>query len=213
MVLSLFRAMMPREEKFIDHFCEHSEKVMEAAVALRDLLDGEGDRQAAFRRILDAEHAADRITKATLQAIHRTFITPFDRSDIHALITAMDDTVDFIEEAAQRIMIYGVTDFTPEMRQMADYAVSCARLLREGVPLLGAISKNVMHLQRMSVEISRIEGETDALMRRCLSHLHANESDPKRFVIIKEIYELLEEVVDHCDDVSNVIDGIIIEQV
>ncbi|HYG86387.1 MAG TPA: DUF47 domain-containing protein [Azospirillum sp.] len=213
MFLRLFRVLMPREEKFIDYFGEHSEKIMEAAAALHDLLGHEGDRQAAFQRILDAEHAADQITKNTLLAIHRTFITPFDRSDIHALITAMDDTIDFIEEAAQRIMIYGITEFTPEMRQMADAAMQCARLLREGVPLLGSVGKNLMHLQRMSVEISRIEGETDALMRSCLSRLHASESDPKRFIIIKEIYELLEEIVDHCDDVSNVVDGIVVEQV
>lgn len=213
MLLRLFRALMPREEKFIDHFCEHSERIMEAADALHDLLDPAGDRQAAFERILAAEHAADQVTKRTLQAVHRTFITPFDRSDIHALITAMDDTVDFIEEAAQRIMIYGVTEFTPEMRQMADAARQCAKLLREGVPLLGSINKNVMHLQRMSVEISRIEGETDRLLRGCLSRLNAGEHDPKRFVILKEIYELLEEVVDHCDDVTNVVDGIVIEQV
>lgn len=213
MVLRLFRALMPREEKFIDYFCEHSERIMEAADALHDLLDPTGDRQAAFERILATEHAADQVTKRTLQAIHRTFITPFDRSDIHALITAMDDTVDFIEEAAQRIMIYGITEFTPEMRQMADAARQCAKLLREGVPLLGSINKNVMHLQRMSVEISRIEGETDVLLRSCLSRLTAGEHDPKRFVILKEIYELLEEIVDHCDDVTNVIDGIVIEQV
>lgn len=213
MLLRLFRALMPREEKFIDHFCEHSERIMDAAAALHDLLNPDGDRQAAFQRVLDAEHAADRITKQTLQAVHRTFITPFDRSDIHALIVAMDDTVDFIEETAQRIMIYGITEFTPEMRQMAEAAVQCARLLREGVPLLGSINRNLTHLQRMSVEISRIEGETDALMRACLSRLTADEHDPKRFVILKEIYELLEEIVDHCDDVGNVIDGIVIEQV
>lgn len=213
MLLRLFRTLMPREEKFIDHFCEHSERIMDAATALHDLLSAGGDRQAAFERVLAAEHAADQITKTTLQAIHRTFITPFDRSDIHALITSMDDTIDFIEEAAQRIMIYNITEFTPEMRQMADAAVKCAKLLCEGVPLLGSINKNLKHLQRMSVEISRIEGETDALMRACLSQLNAGEHDPKRFVILKEIYELLEEIVDHCDDVTNVIDGIVIEQV
>ncbi|WP_448190286.1 DUF47 domain-containing protein [Azospirillum sp. sgz301742] len=213
MFLRLFRAMMPREEKFIDHFCEHSERIMDAAAALQDLLSAGSDRRAAFERILAAEHAADQITKRTLQAIHRSFITPFDRSDIHALITSMDDTIDFIEETAQRIMIYNITEFTPAMRQMADAAMQCARLLREGVPLLGSINNNLKHLQRMSVEISRIEGETDALMRDCLSQLTAGEHDPKRFVILKEIYELLEEIVDHCDDVANVIDGIVIEQV
>ena len=213
MFLRLFRALMPKEEKFIDYFSEHSERIMEAATALHDLLTPGGDRQEAFQRILAAEHAADQVTKRTLQAIHRTFITPFDRSDIHALITAMDDTVDFIEEAAQRIMIYRVTEFTPEMRQMAESAVQCVKLLSEGVPLLGSINKNVLHLQRMTVEISRIEGETDALMRACLSRLTDGEHDPKQFVILKEIYELLEEIVDHCDDVGNVVDGIVIEQV
>ena len=213
MVLRLFRALMPKEESFIRHFCDHSSQIVEAAAALRALFDQDGDPKAAFERIVEAERAADAITKRTLQAIHRTFITPFDRSDIHALITAMDDTVDFIEEAAQRIMIYGITEFTPEMRQMADAARQCAKLLREGVPLLGSINRNVMHLQRMSVEISRIEGETDKLLRACLSRLNAGEHDPKRFVILKEIYELLEEIVDHCDDVTNVVDGIVIEQV
>ncbi len=213
MFFRLFRSLMPREEQFNDHFREHSQKIMEAAAALHDLLGNENNRQAAFQRILDAEHAADQITKQTHLAIHRSFITPFDRSDIHALITAMDDTVDFIEEAAQRIMIYNITEFTPEMRRMAGAVMQCAELLCNGVALLGSINANLPQLQHMSVEISRIEGETDALLRTCLSHLTANENDPKRFVIIKEIYELLEEIVDHCDDVSNVIDGIVIEQV
>ncbi|HEY0835780.1 MAG TPA: DUF47 family protein [Azospirillum sp.] len=213
MFLRLVRAMMPREESFIGHFCDHSERIVEAATALHDLFDHEGDPAAALERIVLAERAADAVTKRTLQAIHRTFITPFDRSDIHALITAMDDTVDLIEETAQRIVIYGVTDFTPEMRQMADAACRCAALLREAMPLLGAINRHVNHLNRASVEISRIEDETDELLRHCLRRLHAEEADPKRFVVLKEIYELLEQIIDHCDDVANVIDGVVIEHV
>jgi uncharacterized protein len=213
MLMRLFRSLMPREEKFMDYFCDHSLRIVGAADALRAMMEG-GDAVAShFRTVCEKEGEADMITKNTLQAIHRTFITPFDRTDIHALITAMDDTVDLIEETAQRIMLYDIHVFTPEMKKMADTARTCARLLQDGLPLLRDINGNVGELDAMGREIGRIEGEADATLRHGIKLLMQTERDPVCLMTRKEIYELLEQVIDRCEDVVNVVEGIVIEQV
>jgi predicted phosphate transport protein (TIGR00153 family) len=213
MVLRLFRALMPKEERFLDYFCEHSEKIVAAADSLHTMLANGGDTSDCFQTICINEGQADLITKKTLLALHKTFITPFDRADIRELIVALDDTIDLIEETAQRIRIYNITQFTPEMVEMAATARACATLLREGLPLLGQITRNVTQLNTMAEEISRIEGQADQKMREGLSTLFRQEKDPIILMTKKEIYELLEEVIDRCQDVSDVISGIVTEQV
>jgi predicted phosphate transport protein (TIGR00153 family) len=213
MVLRLFRALMPREERFIDYFCEHSEKIVAAADALLSMLASGGDITDCFDTILRNEREADVITRNTLTAIHRTFITPFDRADIRDLIVAMDDTIDLIEETAHRIQIYRIDRFTPEMIELAATARDCARLLHDGLPRLKHITRNVNQLTSMAEEISRIEGVADKTMRDGLSALFQDGRDPVFLMTRKEIYELLEQVIDRCQDVADVMGGIVIEQV
>ena len=116
MFLKLFRSLMPKEENFLQYFSEHSQKIVSAAEELHSLMASGSDIAAHCHKIYTIEGEADLITRATLLAIHRTFITPFDRSDIHGLITAMDDTIDLVEETAQRIELYEITEFTDEMK-------------------------------------------------------------------------------------------------
>ena len=207
-----FRAMMPRDERFIERFCEHSKLIVPAAEAFRALMSGDDRAEQHVAEISRLEEAADQVTRQTVLAIHRTFVTPFDRSQILDLITALDDTIDLMKDTGRRMMRYGV-GFTPEMQGMADCIVRAAIELREGMPLLGAINQSVDRLNAMSVSVRRIEGEADELLDRGLRILFASENSPGYKLTVEKVYDLVEAVVDRCEDVVDVIDGIVVEQV
>ena len=136
----LFRYMMPKEERFFDLFAQHAEVVVAGAEALRAMLEG-GERVAALPRIvMERENEADEITREVLMAVRRTFITPFDRGNIKDLITSMDNAIDQMQKTAKTVMLFEVRDFTPQMREMGDAIVDCAKLVREAMPLLRSIS-------------------------------------------------------------------------
>ncbi|HEY0419260.1 MAG TPA: DUF47 family protein [Acetobacteraceae bacterium] len=203
---------MPRNERFIEQFCEHAKLIVPAAEAFRALMSGDGHAEQHAAEINRLEDAADRITRDTVRAIHRSFVTPFDRSQILDLITALDDTIDLMKDTGRRMVRYGV-GFTPEMQGMADCAVRAAVELRDGMPLLGAIDRSVERLSAMSVAVRRIEGEADELLDRGLRSLFASDTSPGHKLTVEKVYDLVEAVVDRCEDVVDVIDGIVVEQV
>ena len=211
-LIRAFRALMPHDERFIERFGEHSRLIVPAAEAFRALMSGDGHAEQHVAEISRLEDAADQITRDTVRAIHRTFVTPFDRSQILDLITALDDTVDLMKDTGRRMVRYGV-GFTPEMQGMADCAVRAATVIRDAMPLLGAIDQNVDKLSAMSVEVRRIEGEADDLLDRGLRTLFAGDTSPGHKLTVEKVYDLVEAVVDRCEDVVDVIDGIVVEQV
>jgi predicted phosphate transport protein (TIGR00153 family) len=213
MLMKLFHALMPKEEKFLDYFCAHSDKIVAATEALRQMMHSEGDPAPFCQAIYAQEGEADAITRSTLLAIHRSFITPFDRADIHGLISAMDDTIDLIEETAQRVELYGVTEFAEQMKEMADSARKCAEIIQQTMPLLATINKNSTRISAHCVAVSKIEGQADRQMRQGLSELIKSGQDPILIITRKEIYELLESVIDRCEDVMDAVQGIVIEHV
>lgn len=212
-MLNWYRALLPREEKFVDNFQAHAAHIVAAAESLRAIIAGTATFDSALRAICEHEGAADAITKTTIEAIHRTFITPFDRTDIHDLITALDDTIDLIEEIAQRIAIYRLKSYTPQMLKLAEIAQDCAVQICEALPLLREITRNAGSLRALGARISVLEGQGDATLREGLGNLMHSGGDPIALITCKEIYELLEDVVDRCQDVSDVIQGIVIEHV
>jgi uncharacterized protein len=207
-----YRALMPHDDRFIERFSDHARLIVPAAEAFRALMSGDGQAEQHAREIARLEEAADRITRDTVLAIHRTFVTPFDRSQILDLITALDDTIDLMKDTGRRMVRYGV-GFTPEMLGMGDCAVQATMALRDGIPLLRAIDRNVDWLNAMSVTVRRIEGEADDLLDRGLRMLFAGDTSPGHKLTVEKVYDLIEAVVDRCEDVVDVIDGIIIEQV
>jgi predicted phosphate transport protein (TIGR00153 family) len=211
-LMRAFRSLMPRDDRFIERFCEHSKLIVPAAEAFRALMSGDGRLEQHVAEISRLEDAADQVAKETVLAIHRTFVTPFDRSQILDLISALDDTIDLMKDTGRRIVRYGV-GFTPEMQGMADCAVRAAIELRDGMPLLGAINSSVDRLNAMSVSVRRIEGEADELLDRGLRILFASENSPGYKLTVEKVYDLVEAVVDRCEDVVDVIDGIVVEQV
>ncbi len=213
MFLRLFRALMPKEEKFVERFKEHTEQIVAAAEALRSIFAGTADFEAAFHTIREREGAADAITRQTFEGLHRSFITPFDRAEIHDLTVALDDTIDTIEEIVQRIAIYRVKKFTPEMLKMAETIHDCASLLDQTMPLLSRITQNAPRLKDMAIQISMLEGKGDATLRQGLAALMQNGGDTIAVITQKEIYELLENAIDRCQDAMDVVQGIVIEHV
>jgi uncharacterized protein len=211
-LMRAFRSLMPRDDRFIERFCEHSKLIVPAAEAFRALMSGDGRPEQHVAEISRLEDAADQVAKETVLAIHRTVVTPFDRSQILDLISALDDTIDLMKDTGRRMVRYGV-GFTPEMQGMADCVVRAAIELRDGMPLLGAINSSVERLNAMSVSVRRIEGEADDLLDRGLRILFASDNSPGYKLTVEKVYDLVEAVVDRCEDVVDVIDGIVVEQV
>ncbi|WP_407181118.1 DUF47 domain-containing protein [Bradyrhizobium sp. STM 3562] len=210
-----FRAFLPREERFFDLFARHSATVVNGAQALQGVLRG-GDQTLAFcQKVNQFESEADGITREVLTAVRRTFITPFDRSDITALITAMDDAIDQMQQTAKAVLLFEVREFEPTMREMGGLLVECAQLVGRALPLLQAIGANVSLLTQITEEVTKLEGRVDdlhdiGLKELYLKHRHGNTMD---FIVGAEIYDHLEKVADRFDDVANEINSIVIEQV
>lgn len=212
-MLSWFQALMPGEERFFDLFERHAETLVAGSLALRALLDGGEGVLAHSQEIRRKEHEADAVARDVLLAVRRTFITPFDRSDIRDLITAMDDAIDEMHQTAKATLLYEARDFDPAMRRMGDIIVEAARLTREAIPLLRALRQNAGGLNAFSEEIIRIEDEADGIHDQGLKTLFQahRHSDPMAFIVGAEIYGHLEKVVDGFEDVADRIAGIVME--
>jgi uncharacterized protein len=214
-MLAWFQALMPKEERFFELFARHSHTLVAGAEALRQLLEGGEAVAQHCREIVEREREADEITREVLLAVRRTFITPFDRGDIKDLITAMDDAIDQMQQAAKMITIYEVRTFEPAMQEIGGIIMTAANLTRDAVPLLRSIGQHAGRLNAITEEITRIEGRADYIHDEGLKALfrrHAN-ANPMAFVIGNEIYDHLEMVVDRFDDVANEISSLVIEHV
>lgn len=208
-----FQRLLPRTGNFFEMFEAHAATVLKAADATARLLQGGPAAKEHIREIIEREHDADEITREVLQSVRKTFLTPFDRGAITSLIGALDDTVDEMQAAANAIDLYEVTDFAPEMRDMAAIIVDAARLAAEAMPLLRDVSRNGERLHELTERLVRIEGHADEIhaagLKRSLREYGA--TDTLRFVVEREIYKHLERIVDAFEDVADEIDGIVID--
>jgi predicted phosphate transport protein (TIGR00153 family) len=215
-MLRWFHALMPKEDRFFPLFAEHSRQVLAGAQALRAMLEG-GDAIAPnYQIVMDREHDADNATREVLMAVRRSFITPFDRGNIRDLITAMDNSIDQMQKTAKSVMLFDVTTFTSQQKEMADAIVKCAELVQEGVPLLQSISAEAARISSITEQISALEGRADDLHDQGLHELYlanVSQGSALQFFVGNEVYDHLEKVVDRFDDVANVMHGIVIEHV
>lgn len=213
-MLGWFQALMPKEERFFELFSRHATIVVSGAEALHGLLQGGDGVQQFCKQVFDREAEADDITREVLTAVRRTFVTPFDRTDIQDLITSMDDAIDQMNKTAKTIVMFEVRGFEPQMQQMAAIIVQAAKLVQEAVPLLSAIGTNAARLNALTGQIIQIEEQADQTYDRGLKALFlANrQGNAMSFVIGSEIYDHLEKVVDRFEDVSNEINSIVIDQ-
>ena len=208
-----FQRLLPKTGNFFEQFEGHAAIGLAAARATARLLDGGPDRAALLTEINAREGEADDITRDVLKSVRSTFLTPFDRSSISALIGALDDTVDEMYAAASAIDLYDVSDFAPEMREMAQVAVDAAGLAVEAMPLLRDVNRNGVRLHELTEQLIRLEGRADdchaAGLRRSLEQY--GRTDTLRFVVEREIYKHLERILDAFEDVADEIDGIVID--
>ncbi len=213
-MLRWYRKLMPREEQFVDHFTAQAGHLVGAADALAALMAAPAsERDARSQRVSAIEHEADTVTRQTIVALHRAFITPFDRSDIHALINSLDDAIDLMEEVAQEADLYHVDSFSPMMREFAEIIRRATALLAEVMPLLNQITRNAERITTLCDKVGQLESEADRLLRKALSELIAARPDAIEFLGRKEVYEKLEAVTDRCADVADIIEGIVLDQV
>ena len=213
-MLDWFQRLMPREDKFFELFQQHATVIVAGADALRKLLATDDRTGEYCQQIFAKEHEADEITRQVLVAVRRTFITPFDRSDIQALINSMDDSIDQMNRTAKTITLFEIKSFEPEMRQMAEIIWQAANLVQQAVPLLSSIGTNAGRLNELTAEVIRIEEQADQIHDEGRQNLYRRardgaDSGVMKFIIGAELYDSLEKVVDRFEDVSNEINSIV----
>ena len=211
-MLDLFRRLMPKEDRFFDLFEKHAGLLVEGAGALGDLLKGGETVPESCRRIGVFEEAADDVTREAMLAVRRTFITPFDRSDIQGLTTALDDTIDQMQKTARTALLFDVREFRPEMVEMGDLILQASKVNMQAVPLLRNLGRNGAELTRLTERVIELEGRADELHNAGLkAAFEANRSDPMAFYVASDIYDHLEKVMDRFEDVANSLSSILVE--
>ena len=206
----MLRWLLPRDEDFFGLFERHAALTVEGAKEMQRLVQGGQNVRTRAARIKEIEHETDVITHTCVERLHKTFITPFDRDDIHRLITRMDDVMDYIESAAISVMLYDLSEMTAPARELADVLVRST----ESVAIAVSGLKNVKQSQAIldaCIEVNRLENEGDEILRGALADLFREAKDPLLVLKWKEVYEALENATDRCEDVANVIEGVVLE--
>ncbi len=206
----MFGRLMPSEGKFFELFIQHGDLCVKGAKEMVALMTNFDDLENRVHAIEGIEKQADKVTHATLDLLHKTFITPLDRDDIHQLITRMDDILDLLEDAGQTISLYDIKAITPEAKRLAELCLGCTEKVRAAVALLHNMDNSTQILS-ICEEIDRLESDADHVMRAAMSKLFRDEPDVRNLIKLKAIYEILETVTDRCEDVANIIEGIIVE--
>jgi predicted phosphate transport protein (TIGR00153 family) len=207
---AMFGRLMPKEGRFFDLFNEHAEQIVQGSRELAALMASGDDLERRARNIESVEKRADKIARSTIELLHKTFITPLDREDIHHLISKMDDILDLIEDSSQLMFLYDVNVPTPEAKKLADICVVCCEKVKNAVALLSNMD-NAAEILLICADIDRLESEADHVMRAAIARLFRDEPDVRELIKLRSVYEHLETVTDRCEDVANIIQGIVLE--
>jgi uncharacterized protein len=202
--------LLPHDASFFAHFEHQGKKTVEGCRAFLEMVENPTGLEARADRVKQIEHECDEITHAVVEGLHKTFITPIDRNDIYTLITKMDDIMDFVEAAADRLALYEIPTMTKEVGDLARCLVSSAEHVLGAVTSIKELGKPNGILQHC-IEINRLENVADGILRSALARLFREEKDPIAVIKWKEIYETLESATDRCEDVANIIEGVVLE--
>ena len=208
--------LLPQEGNFFELFNQHADRIVEAARAFSNLVHNYADdhlREKYNQDVDNAERAADRITHEVNRALHKTFITPIDRDQIHSLINTMDDVADLIQDCAESMSLYHVQKMTDEIHRLTDLSVRCCERVQDAVKLLAKLAEpsTAEAALKTCEEIDKLESDADRVMRSAMSKLFREQEDVREVIKLKAIYELLETITDKCEDVANLIEGIVLE--
>lgn len=200
----------PKEEKFFEYFSEASEQILAGIRLLREMMVDLSTAAESSKKIKEVEHEGDRITHETISKLHQTFITPIDREFIHSLITRMDDILDLIDSASERVFLYKITRSTDHALSLINTMERAITEVAKGVAGLRDLKKSKSILNTC-IEIHSLENEGDRIFRLALSDLFNSSFDPTEIIKWKDIYETFEDTIDKCEDVANILEGIVLE--
>ena len=200
--------LIPREESFFDLFEELAKKLQDGAEGLVDLLKNYNDLDRRAGRVVDIEHEGDEITHEIIRRLNTTFVTPFDREDIHHLASGMDDVLDHIEAAAEYLQLHKIDKPLPQMVSIAETLATAARITAESMPGL----RKMKDLNEYWVEINRLENESDRAYRRTIAELFSGDYKAMDVLKFKDIIEETEAAMDKLEDVANTVEGIVLKQ-
>ena len=206
----MFSRFMPREGKFFELFNEHATLIVQGSRELAALIESCDDLERRARNIESIEKRGDKITRDTIELLHKTFITPIDRDDTHHLICEMDNILDLIEDSAQLMFLYDVRILPPDAKRLADICVECCEKVKSVVALLSSMD-NADEIMAICQDIDRLESEADHVMRAAIGRLFRDEPDVRELIKLRTLYEHLETVTDYCEDVANILQGIVLD--
>ena len=212
----LFGKLLPREGNFFELFNQHGTHIVDGARAFMLMIQNYADpdqREKYANDVVNSERSADRVTAEVNRLLHKTFITPIDREQIHGLINAMDDILDLLLDATETMSLYDVRAMTEEVLRLGDLSAKCCERVQHAVSLLPKISQPATAEAAIKTceEIDKLESDADRVMRAAMSKLFREENDVRELIKLKAIYEQLESISDRCEDVANLIEGIVLE--
>jgi len=212
----IFGKLLPREGNFFELFNEHGAFIPSGARSFMSMVTNYSDlalREKYAAEVDTAERAADRITAEVNRLLHKTFITPIDREQIHGLINAMDDVLDLLQDATETMSLYDVRHMTEEVLRLGEISAKCCDRVQHAVTLMPKLSDPAIAEAAIKTcdEIDRLESDADRVMRSAMSKLFREEPDVRELIKLKAIYELLESITDRCEDVANLIEGVVLE--
>lgn len=200
--------IIPREEKFSDYFEQAAQNILRGAETLKTMMDLYLHPEESAKKLKDLEHEGDKITHEIVKKLNQTFITPIDREDIYSLTSALDDVLDLIEAAADRMVLYKIASPTPEARELSNIIYESSQEIEKAIVLLRGLDE--VYYQHC-VEINRLENAADRITRDAIARLFQGEYSPYEVIKWKEIYETLEAATDKCEDVANIIEAVILK--
>jgi predicted phosphate transport protein (TIGR00153 family) len=199
--------LTPQKREFFSLFSQASGNAREISRALVELLEGWPDSREKLRDIRELEHEGDRLTHEVINLLNRTFVTPFDRDDMYRLASVIDDVCDHVDEAADNIDAYEVSDVPQKAMQQAEVIYRAASRLHEAVELLEGFKDS----KRQLVALRELEDEGDHLSREAIADLFRSGADPLTIIRWKDIHEQLEEAVDACENAADVLEAILVK--
>ena len=198
----------PVDTSFYDLFAQSAQHLVEGAALLAEMLAEGSDRGAVAQRMRDAEHAADESTHEIIRRVNKTFVTPFDREDIYSLASGLDDVMDFMEEAVDLVVLYGVDQLPSELAEQVEVLQRCADLTAEAMPRL----QTMKDLEEYWIEVNRLENAGDKSYRRILANLFSGKYEALEVLKLKDIVDSLEAAVDAFETVANIVEQIAVKE-
>jgi predicted phosphate transport protein (TIGR00153 family) len=209
--MTLIERLMPKSDDFFSDFELQAAATVEGAKLLRALLDDFTDVPRKCQAIKDVEHRADDITHRAFSRLHTQFITPFDRAEIHRLLSRIDDVLDLVDAAAERLGLYDIDSVLPEARELAGVLVVQTGKMEEAVRGLRNMKKDPDTILDACKEMNKLENQADTLTRQTMAKLFKRGNDPLTVMKWKEIVDLIEDATDRAEDVANVLEGVVLE--